>query len=199
MNLFTAASVLGISLNACRDKKSIEKAWKQKLLTVHPDKCSHLSSHEQTQAVNEAKEVLIEHFMPTSAQEKMEKQQREHEEEQKKQAEEQKKRSEEQRKNKKKRPEGARIHRKIEEYQEGKAFIEEMKKFVKEHFEPSDCIKVVVNIILLSFIATRGKTTTLEQNLFSRHIKRLMLAEWPHTKYTVFRGQRCYTNLRWKY
>ena len=98
-------------------------------------------------------------------------------------------------KNRKKRPEGARVHRKIGDYKEGRALLGEIKEFVKERFTASDVGKVAAKGVLAAFKGSRNSTSQLQVNLFQRHFKRLLLAEWPLTLHTVFKGERCYSKI----
>ena len=101
-------------------------------------------------------------------------------------------------KNRKKRPEGARVHRKIEEYEEGKALVELMKKFVKESFLATHDGYVQVNTMAAAFEELKPGMTTLEKNLFQRHLKKLILQHWTSARYVVYKKQRCYCGLEFK-
>ncbi len=186
MDLKRATDIIGVSLSACSScPERIEKAWNKTLLRVHLDKCAGAESKQRAQEVNEAKEVLLSFFLPRSEGDKKEAMLREQEEERKRQQEETKAkfhawaekqweegdakmkawRRERYARNSKERPEGARIHRKIEDYEEGQALIEEMKKFVNEHFKLAKGAKSAANIMLIRFMGTRKTTTRLKENL----------------------------------
>lgn len=187
-----ALSLLGLKWADRDDPQLIRKAWKRKLKSVHPDKNTSCSATERTQKLNQAKDVLL------GAEDPLIKVQRETEEErvakEKEQAEAQKKLDELWEKarqaqreryvrNRKKRAEGSRIHRRIEDYSEGKALIEDMKSFFKNNFT-SKAEHVSMADIMNLFVKSRSNTTDLERRLFHRHAKRLFAAAWPYARYT---------------
>jgi curved DNA-binding protein CbpA len=59
MDAARAAALLDLHGIDCRNAQAIERAWKRKLLINHPDKNASAQATERTQAVNEAKEVLL--------------------------------------------------------------------------------------------------------------------------------------------
>ncbi len=81
MNVSTAKSILGIPWTVKVDKKGIEKAWKQTMRAVHPDKSFDSQSKEKTQRANEAKDVLMSYYFPETAAEIMDKLRRQQDEE----------------------------------------------------------------------------------------------------------------------
>jgi hypothetical protein len=88
----------------------------------------------------------------------------------------------------KKRPEGARVHRRVEDYKEGKAFMKEMRAFVKDRFTASEIGKATCKDVLAAFKGSRNSTSQLEVNLFQRHF--MLLAEWRDIG-----GGRCYSKI----
>jgi hypothetical protein len=54
-----AMSLLGLTRADQLDEKSIQKAWKRKLLKVHPDKSNLQDATRVTQEINAAKDLLL--------------------------------------------------------------------------------------------------------------------------------------------
>jgi curved DNA-binding protein CbpA len=54
-----AISLLGLTRADQLDEKSIQKAWKRKLLKVHPDKSNLQDATRVTQEINAAKDLLL--------------------------------------------------------------------------------------------------------------------------------------------
>ena len=191
-----ALILLGLSWSDCDNPKEINRAWKQKLLYVHPDKSKVRNATERTQRLNEAKDVLLAEF--ATEEDLLAKEEQEAEEERaayekEKAAFEQKCNEMNQKaeldlrerytKNRRKRAEGSRIHRKIEDYPEGKALVEDMKTFFKDSFISESAYVSMADIMLL-FVKSRENTSDLEKRLFHRHAKRLFAAAWPSAHYT---------------
>jgi hypothetical protein len=59
MNVDKAMSLLGLTRADQLDEKSIQKAWKRKLLKVHPDKSNLQDATRVTQDINAAKDLLL--------------------------------------------------------------------------------------------------------------------------------------------
>ena len=190
-DIHEALSLLGLSWKDRDNHTKIKEAWKNKVRLVHPDKNTISNATEQTQRLNEAKDVLL-------AEDPLVKLQREAEEEraamEKEKADYQRhldelrakaKQAQRERytRNRKKRAEGSRVHRKIEDYPEGKALMEEMKTFFKDKFTSKDEHVSMADILRL-FVKSRDNTTDLEKRLFHRHAKRLFAAAWPRARYT---------------
>ena len=57
-----ALSMLGLSKVEEKDKNSILKAWRMKVLKVHPDKNNAQLATEQTKELNHAKDILLENL-----------------------------------------------------------------------------------------------------------------------------------------
>ena len=177
------------------------------------------SATNATQSLNEARDVLLEPFKDSYH----EKKRREDEEErvlnEKQRAEAEAKRQAEDaeieqkceashakakaikrenyNRNRRKRLPTSRVHTKITDYQEGKALVEEMQAFFRDRFkEPefSDDALLVSDILDL-FIKSRDSTSILETNLFKRHAKRLFLAAWPNSSYSMCKNKRCFRNV----
>ena len=191
-----ALILLGLSWSDCDNPKEINRAWKQKLLYVHPDKSKVRNATERTQRLNEAKDVLLAEFATEEdllAKEEQEAEEERAASEKEKAAFEQKcnemnQKAEQDRrecytKNRRKRAEGSRIHRKIEDYPEGKALVEDMKTFFKDSFISESAYVSMADIMLL-FVKSRENTSDLEKRLFHRHAKRLFAAAWPSAHYT---------------
>jgi curved DNA-binding protein CbpA len=88
-----------------------------------------------------------------------------------------------------------RLHRKADQYPQGKELIEEMQKFFKNSFTSFSNNKLFVTEILELFIKSRDQTTDLEKNLFKRHSKKLFLSAWPSAVYFMYKNQRCFLNV----
>ena len=219
MRLSEAASILGLAFAEIHNESKIKQAWKQKIRETHPDKyhTRQEDATKATQRLNEAKDTLLEKFTYP-----YEKKLREDEEEcvlsekqqERRRAEdaqfEQKcgemydkmkaayKRERHNNMNKKKkRLPTTRVHRNINDYQEGKALVEEMKRGFKEMFEEADASStLMVGDILDLFIKSRDHhTTDLETNLFKRHSKKLFIDAWPKAAYSSFKNKRCFRHV----
>lgn len=59
MNVDKAMSLLELTRADQLDEKSIQKAWKRKLLKVHPDKSNLQDATRVTQEINAAKDLLL--------------------------------------------------------------------------------------------------------------------------------------------
>ncbi len=150
----------------------------------------------QTQRLNEAKDVLVARaslFSTDPADEERDRRRREkerQEEEEKRRADEARqarekvqrekfereceemyKRMKEARReryarNRRKRAPGTRVHRRVEEYKEGKELVEEMQAFFREEFVVEPNHKLLVRAVLDLFVKSRsGPTSDLELNL----------------------------------
>jgi len=193
MLIHEAVTLLGLSWSDRNNVQAINRAWKQKLLLVHPDKSTSCDATERTQQLNQAKEVLLAQFEDPLA--KMNRQAEEERAtvEKEKAAFEQKCNEiyeraqqawrERYSKNRKKRAEGSRVHRNVENYPEGKALTEEMKSFFKNRFV-SKMEYVAMADMMDLFTKSRDNTSELEKRLFHRHARRLFAATWPYAQYT---------------
>jgi hypothetical protein len=102
--------------------------------------------------------------------------------------------------NRRKRAPGERVHKKIEDYKEGKELVEEMRAFFREGFVDKFNHKLLVRAVMDIFIKSRaGQTSTLELNLFKRHSKRLFQEVWPGVVYSTLGNKRCYLNVSVKH
>ena len=211
---FEAMSILGLRL-ACDeswDETAIQRAWKKKIRLVHPDK--NLQKNEEStklsQQLNEAKDTLLRRLTGSDDGEqeradelKRERERRAHE---KGMAEQEAKRKEWEQmyakmreirrqnyaRNRRKRAPDARVHRKIGDYKEGQALVQEMTAFFQGKFVSNPWNKLLVQDVLDLFVSSRDSTTDLEKNLFKRHGKRLFLAVWPEAGYCTCRSKRCF-------
>lgn len=176
----------------------IHKAWKRKLKSAHPDKNASLNATERTQLLNEAKDVLMAQFEDPLAKllNQVEEEHAAREKEKDLETEKEKEkaalerwmegmkeeskeaRRERYARNRKKRTEDTRMHRRIEEYPEGRALVKEMTEFFKENFQYKAGHVLMCDLLEL-FIKSREKTTGLEKRLFKRHARRLFAAAWP--------------------
>jgi curved DNA-binding protein CbpA len=223
MFLSEAMSILGLTHSESWDENAIKRSWKDKIKLVHPDK-QHQGGHtstQNTQRLNEAKDTLLSRFSLEDMDEQhYEEQQRAREKEQadleaKKQQEEDEllrkeceeyhkkfleARRERYAKNRKKRAPGARVHRRMGDYKEGRELIEEMDAFFRERFTSEKYNKLLVQDILELFVKSRpgGHTTDLEINLFKRHSKKLFLVVWPDAVYCTSRNKRCFMHVNVK-
>ena len=184
----------------------------------------------QTQRLNEAKDVLVARaalFSTDPADEERERRRRERErqeEEERRRADEARQarekvqrekfereceemynrmkeaRRERYARNRRKRAPGTRVHRKVEEYKEGKELVEEMQAFFREGFVVEPNHKLLVRAVLDLFIKSRsGPTSDLELNLYKRHSKRLFKEAWPGVVFSTLRNKRCYWNVAVKH
>jgi hypothetical protein len=102
-------------------------------------------------------------------------------------------------KNRKPRTPESRIHKNIEDYEEGRQLIEKMKEVFSEYFEERSGSYIRNSVLFETFVKVREmdnvKSSNLEKTLFTRHGKRLFLARWTRSKYVQTRKQRCYSNV----
>jgi DnaJ-class molecular chaperone len=193
MFIHEALTLLGLSWSDRNNTQAINRAWRHKLLSVHPDRNTSCDATERAQQLNQAKDVLLAQFEDPLAKMKRQADEERVAAEKEKAAYEQeleemkRKAKQDQRdrytKNRKKRVEGTRIHRKIEDYPEGKALIEEMTTFFKDNFV-SKCEHVSMADMMDLFTKSRDNTSDLEKRLFHRHARRLFVATWPYARYT---------------
>jgi curved DNA-binding protein CbpA len=216
MQWLEAMTILGLTYSQIQDETAIRQAWKQSLLLFHPDKNRQAKDDatEQTQRLNEAKEVLhkklsedkcdnissmYERNLREREQVEAEAKRRQTEEDLKECEKWAKIRAEARRecyaRKRKKRAPGARVHRKIDSYQEGKALVDEMNKFFQERLVSKPWNKILVKDILNNFVTSRNAATKLETNLFKRHNKKLILAIFPDVVYSTRKSQRCFLHL----
>lgn len=208
-----AMTILGLNYDECCDEQAIKRAWKQKVRLAHPDKNmqSNEQSTKQTQLLNEAKDVLLNRISGDDDQED-ERRAEEYEKQARKKAEAEREarhqewdelhkkwleaRRERFVKNRKKRAPGSRAHRKITEYKEGKAFMDEMEAFFQENITCKSWNKLLVKDILDLFIKSRkSPSVELDTNLFKRHSKKLFMEVWPNAVYSTLRNQRCFLHV----
>jgi len=193
MQIHAALTLLGLCWSDHNNTQAIKKAWKQKVLSVHPDKSTSHTANEQTQQLNNAKDVLL-----AQTEDLLDKLEQQAEEERAAYEKEkavfeqkcneiyekaQQARHERYTQKRKKRAEGSRVHRKVEDYPEGKALIEEMKTLFKNRFVSKEEHVSMADIMDL-FVKSREITTDLEKHLFHRHARRIFAATWPYARYT---------------
>lgn len=197
-----ALACLGLTWDVRTNPDAICQAWKQKIKSSHPDKSTSLGATQWVQKLNQAKDVLLSHFEDPEnkiqqeaeeerkAQEKEEiaakkllDEQAQYEKEQQALKAEQQARRERYAKNRKKRAEGTRMHRRIEEYEDGRALVDEMRSFFKSYFVGKPAYMFMSQIMDL-FIKSRDNTSELEKRLFHRHARRIFAATWPNAHYT---------------
>ncbi len=98
--------------------------------------------------------------------------------------------------NRRKRAPDARVHRKIEEYKEGKELVKEMRTFFRAGFVENSQNKLPVQAVLDLFVKSRPvPTSELELNLYKRHSKRLFQEAWPNAVCSTLGNKRCYWNV----
>lgn len=227
MDLGVALALLGFSRFSVLNEDIIKKAWKIRIAKVHPDKNSDPGALKSSQMLNEAKDVLMGTMdvqvdakrMEAEEKERLDKQMRKNREDERQAF----LRKFEQdcdaywekvkaikranyAKNRKPRAPGSRIHKKIEDYDEGKALVGRIKDVFAKCFEERPGAHVLCNELLSFFLKSNVEgseekdkaTATLEQRLFVRHGKKLFLAQWPNAKYTLYKNQRCYLNVALK-
>ncbi len=210
MQIFEALSLLGLSIRDRNNKEVIRAAWKKKIYDAHPDRNSSSNTLKVAQALNEAKDILlgeseseIDKFLREKREEALakkkadEQSQAVHHEYMRKReeldAKERELKRERYNKNRKKRAPESRVHRKIENYPEGKALIEEMRSFFKENFvsKPGSQKIVFVCDILDQFRKLREKDMSdLEKHLFQRHSKQILSFYYPDALYSRFKNKR---------
>jgi curved DNA-binding protein CbpA len=102
-------------------------------------------------------------------------------------------------KNRRPRAPGSRIHKKIEDYKEGRDLIEEFKAFFTSNVTEKEGSRVFSRDLFNAFIKSRedrgGVVTKLEMEMFWRHGKRLFMTLFPNCKYTAYKHQRCYLHV----
>lgn len=103
-------------------------------------------------------------------------------------------------KNRRPRAPGSRIHKKIEDYKEGRDLIEEFKAFFTSNVNEKEGSRVFCRDLFNAFTKSRKDqggvvTTKLEMELFWRHGKRLFMTLFPNCKYTAYKHQRCYLHV----
>jgi hypothetical protein len=213
-----AMLILGLKHTEIHDELKIKQAWKQKIRGIHPDKNHQLQENatKATQKLNEAKDTLLEKFIDLH-QKKIYEDEEEHILHEKQQNEAEIRRQaevsqleekcddiynkmkeikrERYNKNRKKRLPSARVHKKINEYCEGKELVEEIQKFFQEEFKAEVNSTLLVSDMMDLFIKSRERTTALERNLFKRHSKKLFLALWPKATYSTNKNKRCFRNV----
>ena len=102
-------------------------------------------------------------------------------------------------KNRRPRAPGSRIHKKIEDYKEGRDLIEEFKAFFTSNVNEKEGSRVFSRDLFNAFTKSRkdrgGVVTKLEMEMFWRHGKRLFMTLFPNCKYTAYKHQRCYLHV----
>ena len=218
MHQLEAMLILGMNYAEIHNESRIKRVWKQKIKDIHPDKNQQGQENatKATQKLNEARDTLLQNFINVhekklidDEEERVLRERQQAEAEIKRQAEVdqlQKKyedmydkmkasRRERYNKNRKKRLATARVHRNINEYNEGKKLVEEMQKFFQEEFEAAANSTLMICDIMDIFIKSRENTSALERNLFKRHSKKLFLAAWPKATYSSCKNKRCFCNV----
>lgn len=210
---FEALIILGLTCSEGWDETAIKRAWKQKIRLVHPDKNlqSNKESTKLSQQLNEAKDMLLRRLSDCNddEQEKADELERLAQERRAREKEmedlqanrkewdqmydkmKEVKRANYARNRRKRAPE-ARVHRKIGDYKEGQALIQEMTTFFQNKFVSNPWNKLLVQDVLNLFVSSRDSTSDLEKNLFKRHGKRLFLAAWPKAGYCTSKSKRCF-------
>lgn len=210
---FEAMTILGLTCDESWDEKAIKRAWKLKIRLVHPDKNlqRNQESTKLSQQLNEAKDMLLQRISECNDNEQekadeLERLARERRAHEKEMADLQAKTSEWEQmyakmrevrrenyaRNRRKRAPEARVHRKIGDYKEGQALIQEMTTFFQNKFVSNPWNKLLVQDVLNLFVSSRESTSDLEKNLFKRHGKRLFLAAWPKAGYCTSKSKRCF-------
>jgi len=138
--------------------------------------------------------------------EKAKKQKEEEEEKAKKQKEEEEEEAMERErkrlnfiKNRRPRAPGSRIHKKIEDYPEGRELVKEFKNFFTFNVTEKAGDRVFCRDLFNAFIQyrlNRGLSTSkLEMEMFWRHGKRMLMQMFPNCKHTAYKHQRCYLHI----
>lgn len=204
MSVHHALAHLGLTWSDGANPGAICKAWKHKLRLAHPDKSTSLNATEHTQRLNLAKEVLLERFEdPETTQRRRAEEERAAKERERQRAEETQRELEKRAsdiqdnaqwlqreryaRNRRKRAPSARVHRRIEEYEQGKGLVDDMRSFFSNRFIEKNEHVLMSHIAQLFFeerTATSKDTSELERRLFRRHARRIMASTWPHARYT---------------
>jgi DnaJ-class molecular chaperone len=205
-----AIAVLGLTWAESWDESTIKRSWKKIVKTTHPDKHTAGSTNAtlKTQQLNEAKDILIGRLTNNNDKKKREDdeerltREKELAEADAKQETERQMKLEERRerytKNRRKRLPSARVHKKMNDYKEGRDLVNEMKNFFRESFMPETSSKLAVSDVLEMFVNSRYHTTELEINLYKQHSKKLFLETWPASTYSRKIFKRCYLHVRAK-
>jgi ssDNA-binding Zn-finger/Zn-ribbon topoisomerase 1 len=98
---------------------------------------------------------------------------------------------------------GTRAHRKTKEYAEGRDILPEIKIFFLDKFEDCEGNRVFCSDLLSLFKQYRidnGKIelSSLQEELFWRHGKKIFLEQFPKCRFTAYKHQRCYLGVRLK-
>ena len=210
-----ALRVLRLTWDERLCRHAIERAWKKMIVKIHPDKNHGKEATEQTQKLNEAKNILLQRFMDPAEKRRRESEEETRAREKEKAAFEAKCREEMEQyqrefqefcervkkirreryaRNRKKRPPGTRAHRKTAESIEGNTLLGEMERFFQERFQMCLGGKLGVSEISAMFMASRPMTD-LESNLFKRHSKRIFKIVWPKAAYSMFNNRRCFLDV----
>ena len=210
-----AMSVLGLTVAESLDLSAVRRAWKQRVMKVHPDKSqmSNSDATKQTQRLNAAKEKLVARIQNPEKdaveEERMASERKNRdEEERKRQAranldawnqkskelreEKNVARREHFMQNRRKRAPESRVHRKTGDCREGRELVKEMKTFFQECFMYSQGNRLLVCDILELFVKSRRSTSVLEINFFKRNSKKLFMNAWPNAIYSTLSNKRCF-------
>ena len=98
---------------------------------------------------------------------------------------------------------GTRAHRKTKEYAEGRDIIPEIKLFFSDKIEECEGNRVFCSDLLVVFKQYRidkgnAELSSLQEELFWRHGKKIFLEQFPKCRFTAYKHQRCYLGVRLK-
>jgi hypothetical protein len=200
------------------DENIIRRTWKEKIKEAHPDKNTSENALMHSQLLNGAKDMLLARLETRDSKKKKKMQDAADETKARKEDEKKKFMMEEERlerlrkeeeewnmqeeppkKTMKSRAPGTRVHRNIEEYNEGAELVKKMKEFFAGNFEEKHGAHVLCSEILTRFIEFQGgDIPKLDKMLFLRHGKRHFKILWPNAKNAFSKRQRCYRDVCFK-
>ena len=211
-----AMDLLGLAFSDTQTAESITLAYKKKIKEVHPDKNHSEEATARTQALNEARDVLLQ-ALPEAFLNEQERVRQEQEDEIKAQhAETQHKKEsvpvcpqEATRRSKEKHPDappvvttsGKRLHMPSGINPVVCSYLVEMTDFLKSTYEPASSVSDYVSIedILKQFEHIRGKElSSLEYNMFKKKCRSVICKLFPASTFIVRKKQRCYAFLKLK-
>jgi len=100
--------------------------------------------------------------------------------------------------NRKKRAEGARVHRKVDSYKEGRLLVQEIKKFLKENMESVQESCVTAEAIQERFFVSQDSISDHGKHMFQRHYRSILMKEFPGAKVVQKKKRICYQHISWK-
>lgn len=170
MRIDEALKLLGIPDGVPVTVSIVMKAWKRKMLQLHPDKNPSVDANIDTQRAIEAKNTIIEKIK---------------EQQQRKAADAAAAAA------------AARgsIHRRLHRKAGGQPVVDDMRQHILKTYQMVSKSRVLVRDVLDDFVASRVTTTEVERNLFKRHCKHLFTTTIVGAKCSKYKDKRCFTNV----